>query len=257
MRTYLKIFSIIVFTFSYSSAFSDEFACPTHSDYVKAIDQTLSRSALSSELKSEYPDQSAATIESIIDFYGKNYTDLVKLARADIQAVHLVKPFQPKLDNDQLLAIWSYTGINYGMINRSLRNQNRSNKNTRILTEMLNCALTQLSDYNGAVSRYVNLTNAPSLFLEKHSPGKTVRYNAFTSSSSCISEKMGKQFLIHSLHGKDITDYSATGNGECEVLFRKGTCFRIDRNFSLNERVDGIRVEMTEVKCPHDRVMNF
>jgi hypothetical protein len=93
--------------------------------------------------------------------------------------------------------------------------------------QMISHALQKLPPYNGTVYRTVLL---PPEVLAEHTPGATVQYLAFTSTTTdsrwlALSATM-VMMTIRSRTGKDVSSFSRHPN-EKEVLFAPGTRFKI------------------------------
>lgn len=147
------------------------------------------------------------------------------------------KPVRPveRLTEDDHIAINSYTGMGFKDINQVLRNplvDPDPAKQARI--DALNQALSKLPNYEGQVTRHVNL---PEDVLAKYQPGETVTEAAFTSTTknpaganSLWPEASNVEMQIISKTGKDISSLSKSPE-EMEVLFASGTQFQCVQRF--------------------------
>lgn len=127
------------------------------------------------------------------------------------------------LENEELVAIYLYTGFVSPKINSSLRAGGERLKRIQPFVDVLNSALKKLPDYTGPVYRGTTL---PDDVLKSHTVDAEVTYAAYTSTSVSVSSKFGgkHQLQIFSVHGKNISAFSSAQT-EKEVLFAPGTRF--------------------------------
>jgi hypothetical protein len=106
-------------------------------------------------------------------------------------------------------------------------------------------ALTKLPDVDTFVYRGAELSEAQ---MDAYHPGSIVTEDGFTSTSVDRYQAFGgnTRFFIESVHGKDIAPYSLHSTSESEVLFDRGTSFRVTANYTDPSSGDRFII-MTEV----------
>lgn len=124
-----------------------------------------------------------------------------------------------ELTNDELVAIYFYTGDGYTCINSALREGGRKEVLARGLFRALKSGLEKLPPYRGTVTRKVTL---PKNVFFQHIAGHTIYYSALTSTSAPGGNFDDKgesiDFItIHSKTGRKIEGFTGLP-GEQEVL---------------------------------------
>lgn len=138
------------------------------------------------------------------------------------------KYYSKHLTHDEKAAITGYVSGGSYQLNASLRDKTPLTEQSRLLMQGLDTALEKLPTYNGRVIRALVFDDSQKLkeFAKEHTIGNTVHYPAFTSAS--VLEGYHKeptvQMNIISYTASNLQQYNAA---ECEILFRRGTSFKI------------------------------
>ncbi|MFE9577856.1 ADP-ribosyltransferase [Nocardia sp. NPDC006044] len=130
------------------------------------------------------------------------------------------------LDDVDRAALWEYTGPEAEVLNYMLRHEpGNLNRAQQLRVEEITKALDKLPDYQGTVTRRVNLDADD---LARYTDGKSITEPAFTSSSRHPDAAFNRpvEFQIYSEHGKSVEQFARKPE-ELEVLFRPGTTFDV------------------------------
>ena len=150
------------------------------------------------------------------------------------------------MTDPELTGVYAYTTEDtywsYHRVNPGLRSKDPARvADVRDYRDTVNAALDKLPDHVGTVRRGTRL---PDDVLAEHQVGKTVTYEAFTSTSTAHGFRRQHRFVIYSRHGKLIERYSGH-EVEREVLFRAGSRFKV---LEREERAGGeVHFRMMEV----------
>lgn len=134
------------------------------------------------------------------------------------------------LSKEDVYAIDQYkkSGVAYGL-NYTLRSGLPLTDQQKSITHDLDQALLKLPTYQGTVYRSLTSSKIDDVkgFWEKHKIGEVVIYPAYTSTGTEVyDESMDIQMIIQSNRGCDMREYNPL---EFEVLFRRGSMFRVER----------------------------
>ncbi|MFI9402714.1 ADP-ribosyltransferase [Nocardia sp. NPDC052316] len=136
------------------------------------------------------------------------------------------------LDDTDRAALWNYTGPDAEALNYMLRREPENiNRAQQLRIDDTVRALEKLPDYQGTVTRRVNLS-AEDLAVYTNNQGKIIVEPQFISSSRSPEAAFDRQveFQIDSVHGKSIEQF-ARKSEELEVLFKPNTPFEITKTF--------------------------
>ena len=117
--------------------------------------------------------------------------------------------------------------MGFSKLNPYLRGKTHQNTELNLLETLINRALDKIEDTRRLVYRtttFLTQPDMPEAVYRNHLMGTIVDYAAFTSTST--SPKHNPNFLIYSLKGKDLGQYTV----ESEVLFRSQTKFKVRYN---------------------------
>ncbi len=132
------------------------------------------------------------------------------------------------LSVDEADAIFAYTARFYH-VNQDLRSSQPSPASL-VFATVINRGLEKLPNYRGTV--YRNIWPFPG-YKDRYRSGAIVSEVALTSTrlslrdGPMMSEKEPIRFVISSLHGHDISAFSAHWENEAEIFFKTGTKFRV------------------------------
>jgi hypothetical protein len=209
----------------------------------------------------------------IYDYYKKNYN-------VDLTVNENVEPFFESYPDQKIrildvaknaLALGSYTGNCYSKLNQILYTNDKA-KQTRYfnLFKSIVDTLDFFPSFSGKVNRGVMLPK--SVLAEHHKIGNIVCYDGFTSTSvhddSDYTNKPRNYFLrekctqrIYITQGKTLStsvgrliDGGSLSPNENEVLFKPGTCFRVDK---VSPRDDIVDDEQDHGDCGDGERFNF
>jgi len=150
------------------------------------------------------------------------------------------------LTDEEIMAIRGYTAGLHTCMNKNIWEKKNDPHQARLI-RVLNGALSKLPNYQGLVLRGTTL---PPNVKRKHQVGKTVKYDAFTSSSTSMAFIGEDQFIIYSKTGKPVMGLSGA-TGENEVLFKSGTDFKV---LQIIKKSDKTYYVMKEVLPGEDKV---
>ena len=124
------------------------------------------------------------------------------------------------MSDAELTAVYAYTTSDgswgYGPLNRALRSTDRARRaRMQAYKDTLKSALAKLPDYRGQVRRGTTL---PSDVFARYREGQIAPPDGFLSSSRGEGWSGDHKFVIESLHGKRVEQFSAY-ESEREVLF--------------------------------------
>lgn len=145
-----------------------------------------------------------------------------------------------KLEEKDIYAINQYKSARSYGINAALRKEIALSDADRAIVHDIDQALLKLPAYEGTVYRSLRSQEMidSAAFLEKHRPGNTVFYQAYTSSSTELyDQSMDIQMIIQSKRGCDMRTYNPL---EKEVLFRRGSLFYVEKR-------EGNTIWLTEI----------
>ena len=112
-------------------------------------------------------------------------------------------------------------------LNAMLRGEEQLTDEYRTIARNIDIALTKLPKYEGAVYRSIRSEEMVNVeaFWAKYVPGAIANEESFTSISTKVyDETMDIQMIIQSKTGRDMREINPLEN---EVLFRRGTAFRV------------------------------
>lgn len=134
----------------------------------------------------------------------------------------------PKLNDDEILAINQYISSDFYSINEKLRTGTKLIEIEEKMCYNLDSALDKLPNYKGNVTRSLILNDTDlERFLVEHEIGNEVTYNAYTSTTK--GERYNPDgnveiYIFNAIKGKDISQFNKS---EQEVLYKRGTKFRV------------------------------
>lgn len=124
-------------------------------------------------------------------------------------------------------AIHMYTAMDFGWINRELRQKSTPSESLKQFLNVTLPALNRIPPYTGVV--YRTISSLPEEIKKQHEEGSTVTYDAFSSTTKSDSWRYGQgdEFEIHlKKSGKNIAPISWLPKEE-EVLILPGTKFKV------------------------------
>ncbi|MCI8470394.1 MAG: hypothetical protein HFJ35_02720 [Clostridia bacterium] len=124
-------------------------------------------------------------------------------------------------------AINKYISADFYPINEKLRNGQELTKEEIKLCLNLDNALNKLPQYNGLVTRSLELDkNELKKFLKEHTNNSEVYYNAYTSTTcgNRYNNKSNIELYIYSQNGKNMLKYNKEEN---EILYKRGSQFKV------------------------------
>ncbi len=145
-----------------------------------------------------------------------------------------------KLSFDEERALKEYISSGAYKVNPPLREGRPLSAQLRKQVMDLDAALEKMPIYQGTVYRSLSAFGIgdPDAFLISYSPGERKGFPAYTSAGTFVyDEGFPIQYVIQSKTGRDLRSYNP---GEMEILFARGTKFRVTK-------VDGRTVYMEEV----------
>ncbi len=145
--------------------------------------------------------------------------------REFVQKLRKSRPDLNHITDDELIALRGYTGEDYSMINRALRENNvETHKFMDVYIEEAEAALKKLPPYKGIVLRgeHMDADRFHRDFFGKQS----INTKQFFSTSMDTSFPGNAQYVVNSKTGKEITFISKFPN-EREILFPKGIEFEV------------------------------
>lgn len=221
----------------------------------KAILQTERRDL--EELEKDLAEKKfKAAKAKIKDNDEKDYQAALVRVTAKLPASYDKAKWNCGLTPAEVFALVDYTESGFEKLNKALRSPPVPEK-YRLYRDVLNTALTKIKIFSGEVKR--GAESLPEKVLAQHKPGKTVTYQAFTSTSKDSGFSGAVQFVIKSRTGRYIAPLSSSESEE-EVLFPTGSRFKIlktelqepidkyDDEESKKEKRNRIKIIMEEVK---------
>lgn len=175
------------------------------------------------------PDQAPATFAGFRSMKRANsqrYQDL----KADYRAILENSSESAILNDEEEAAVLEYISGGSYLINAKLREEIPLESQEKEIVNQLDSALEKIPVYQGMVLRVLSFDTVEEIkkFAEEHTVGETVRYPAFTSSSvrKDYAEHPTIIERIQSISGRDLRKYN---NEEGEILFRRGTRFKVNK----------------------------
>ncbi len=150
------------------------------------------------------------------DFSRENVEKVTKVQNSDIM-----------LTENEQYAMNKYISSDFYTINEKLRNNIELTATEKNLANNLDSALNKMPNYNGLVTRSIQLDQEQlSNFLKESQIDRIVEYKAYTSTTAGerYSELSSVELYINSKSGKDIRKYNES---EQEILFKRGSLFKI------------------------------
>jgi hypothetical protein len=190
------------------------------------------RSASTVAYPISYPLDYQASNESLMMF-GNQY--LTVMAYYETRFAQL-RPKYPYLSNEEMTAIYLYTGSLYSQVNRALRTMSLTDELLNF-ADVLASAVRKAPKFVGLVYRGAHLNDTVIAHYEQaYYSGQPIQEYGFTSTSYIDNTSMWSQgtppgkttvkFFIQSLTGVNVEDFAAHP-GEFEVLFAAGTWFAV------------------------------
>ncbi|WP_329071032.1 putative T7SS-secreted protein [Amycolatopsis sp. NBC_01480] len=133
------------------------------------------------------------------------------------------------LGNEEVRALDHYTGMAHQDLNSALRAGDTGALRTMDpeISEAVS-GLNKLPAHQGEVYRGIDIApHDMNAFLDRYSPGASVREPAFTSADMNQAFSGNVEFVIQSTTGKDISWLKDASVGQSEVLFPPGSGFRV------------------------------
>lgn len=131
------------------------------------------------------------------------------------------------LSEEDVYSLYQYMSGKSYLINYAIRNKQPLSPEDQQLVRAIDQAIEKLPEHHGTVYRSLSsemMENAKD-FFSQHSPGKVVRYQAFTSASTSVYDSsFDIQLIIKSKHGRDMRKYNPR---EQEIIFARGSLFRV------------------------------
>lgn len=168
----------------------------------------------------------AKSAESGMIDYQRQANKIVENAHYDY-GDDLVMSAVSNLNDDDVYAINRYISSESYVVNEKLRTQLSLSDDERGFVRILDVALGKLPNYEGTVHRSISAECIENveMFWKEHTAGNVIMYDAYTSTSLDVyDETMDIQMVIKSKRGKDISMFNSS---EKEILFKRGTLFRI------------------------------
>ncbi len=147
-----------------------------------------------------------------------------------------------ELTESEQLAVNKYISSDFYVINEKLRNNLVLDDIEKELMNDLDLALDKMKNYQGRVRRSLELDDETlKEFLEKHRVGNTVKYEAYTATTTGerYNQFSNVELYIDSKRGKDIRQYNEE---EQEILFKRGSKFKVKQAEKIKD-VYYIRLE--------------
>lgn len=139
------------------------------------------------------------------------------------------------LSSEEQYAMNQYISSESYKLNEKLREQLELTEQQKILINNLDKALDNFSRYEGNVTRSIMLDeNTLNKFLKSHKVGKKVKYKAYTSATvgTRYNDLSNVELYIKSKSGRDIRKYNKE---EQEILFKRNSCFKVDKIKKIND----------------------
>ena len=151
-----------------------------------------------------------------------------------------------RLTTSEQAALSSYMASSYGTINPILFSKKPLDQGMQAYKDTLDSALRRLPAHTaGKVIRYVDL---PEKVADAHQAGATVCYDAYTSTSKTTGWTWTGRHRFVIYPGKRGRAVYQINDGEGEVLFEAGTCFKvISRIDKMDEKKPITEFVMAEV----------
>ncbi len=144
------------------------------------------------------------------------------------------KVINNNLTKDERYSINKYISSDFYVINEKLRKGIELSKDDIKLVNNLDSALDKLPNYNGLISRSLELSEEDlKEFLEVHQEGKKVTYPAYTS-TTCgekYNYNSNVELYIYSQNGKNMLKYNLN---EREILYKRDSNFKVKEVEHLN-----------------------
>ena len=144
---------------------------------------------------------------------------------------------RPDLTAEEEAALLEYKSGGSYMLNAALRDGGPLSQEQYRMAEALDTALEKLPAYQGTVYRHLGFDSiggqvALDAFLEEHRAGESVRYPAYTSTSTdpegyTVEGELTVTLVMTSETGRDLEGFG--NNFESEVLFQSNSVFLIER----------------------------
>lgn len=144
---------------------------------------------------------------------------------------------RPDLTAEEEAALLEYKSGGSYMLNATLRDGGPLSQEQYRMAEALDTALEKLPAYQGTVYRHLGFDSiggqvALDAFLEEHRAGESVRYPAYTSTSTdpegyTVEGELTVTLVMTSETGRDLEGFG--NNFESEVLFQSNSVFLIER----------------------------
>lgn len=134
-----------------------------------------------------------------------------------------------KLTSDEQLALNQYISSEAYVLNDMLRRAEPLTKEMRSMLNNLDAALDKMPEYRGIVYRSLSDFGIDDVdeFVKTYTVGKRISFPSYISTSKTVyDENFPIQYKIHSKHGKDIREFNGA---EEEILFKRGSSFRVTR----------------------------
>ncbi|MCI9247486.1 MAG: hypothetical protein HFJ30_10425 [Clostridia bacterium] len=131
------------------------------------------------------------------------------------------------LTENEQYAMNKYISSDFYTINEKLRNNIELTATEKNLANDLDNALNKMPNYNGLVTRSIQLDQEQlSNFLKESQIDRIVEYKAYTSTTTGerYNELSSVELYINSKSGKDIRKYNES---EQEILFKRGSLFKV------------------------------
>ncbi|MGN1125479.1 MAG: ADP-ribosyltransferase, partial [Candidatus Gastranaerophilaceae bacterium] len=151
-----------------------------------------------------------------------------------------------ELSYEEQYAINQYISSESYILNETLREELELTEQQKTLINNLDKALDKFPKYEGYVTRSIMLDeNTLNKFLKSHKVGKKVKYKAYTSATvgTRYNDLSNVELHIKSKSGIDIRKYNKE---EQEILFKRNSCFKVDKIKKINnvyyifmEEIDG------------------
>lgn len=142
-----------------------------------------------------------------------------------------------KLTKDEEYAVKSYTSFESYPINDALRNGYELNDHLQKIIDNLDSALAKLPKYEGKFqtrSLYFYDDEIMKSFVESHVVGKTRTYEEFLSTTIGDAYNPDGQVQILILNGKNGIDLTSFNKEEMEVLYQRGSTFKVLDKYEEN-----------------------
>lgn len=146
------------------------------------------------------------------------------------------QPVNEELTEEETRAVNQYISSDSYKLNDKLRRGSQLSEQDEILTNHLDAALKKMPKYEGDLSRSLYFYNDMELnsFMNSHTLDSIVVYNEFISTTKgnvYNSDGQVQLYILDSENGRNISHFN---EGEQEILYERGSKFRVESIEEIN-----------------------